>query len=553
MFSVCKSNANAKSSNYAVVTDHKLATDAALDILKKGGSAADATVVAQLVLTLVEPQSSGIGGGAFALFWHNKTAQLDSYDGRETAPLNAKENYFFDDNNQPLKWDFDTVRAAKSVGVPGTLALLKKMHQQYGKLPWNDLLDKVIKIAKSGYILDKKIHRNLIFAQKNGLNPSFETAYNFYFQKNGEPKPTGTVLKNPAFAQTLETLKIDGIGAFYGGSIAKKILKSIYKADKQAKPGQEINLKDFASYQVKMRPAICSVYRHYKICGMGPPSSGALTTGQILGMLNNFNMQKIGFSAKGIHLFSEASKLAYADRALYMADSDFVDMPIQGLLDTHYLNKRAQLIKQKTAAKTPVSAGNPPAKNAHSLSPSWQKERPSTSHFNVVDADGNVVSITTTIEQGFGSGIMVGGFMLNNELTDFSFAAETNGKKIANRVEGGKRPRSSMSPSIVFAQNQPILAIGSPGGSRIIGYVAKAIVAILDWKMPLKQALDLGNFGNRNSKTTELEKGGNSAVFQNDLEKLGHNIKITPMNSGLTAIKINSDGTLKTARDRRRE
>lgn len=545
--------ANAENLNYAVVTDHKLATDNALDILKKGGNAADATVVAQLILTLVEPQSSGIGGGAFALFWHNKTKQLHSYDGRETAPLNAQENYFFDDNNQPLKWDFNTVRAAKSVGVPGTLALLKKMHQQYGNLPWDDLLDRVIKIAKSGYVLDKKIHRNLIFAQEHGLDSTFKTAYNFYFQQDGQPKPIGTMLKNPAFAQTLETLKTDGIQAFYGGSIAKKILRAIYAADKQAKSGQQINLKDFSNYQVKMRAPICSAYRHYQVCGMGPPSSGALTTGQILGMLEHFDMKKIGFSAKGIHLFAEASKLAYADRALYMADSDFVDMPTQGLLDTHYLHQRAQLIKEKIAAKTPVSAGNPPAKNTQSLASSQQKERPSTSHFNVVDADGNVVSITTTIEQGFGSGIMVGGFMLNNELTDFSFKSHANGKKIANRIEGGKRPRSSMSPSIVFnADKQPILAIGSPGGSRIITYVAGAIIAMLDWDMPPKQALDLGHFSNRNS-ITELEKNSDSEAFKQPLEQLGHQISITEMNSGLTAILIQKNAALITARDRRRE
>ncbi|SMN10540.1 Gamma-glutamyltranspeptidase [uncultured Candidatus Thioglobus sp.] len=554
LLAVFTSNAYcAKKPNFAVATSHHLATSEALAVLEQGGSAADAAVVTQLLLTLVEPQSSGIGGGAFALFWDNKKTQLSSYDGRETAPLNAQENYFFDANNKPLQWSFTTVRGAKSVGVPGTLALIKKMHDKHGKLDWNDLLDRIIKIADKGYKLDKKIYRNLVFAQKNGLNKTYKVAYNFYFQNN-KPKPIGTIIKNPAFAKTLKTIQTSGIQAFYGGSIAQDILTAMQNSPQQAKIGQALSIDDFKKYQMKIRPAICHAYRSWKVCGMGPPSSGALTVGQILSILNNFDMKKIGFSAEAIHLFSEASKLAYADRALYMADSDFVKMPTQGLLNSNYLQQRAKLISLQKTLETPVLAGIPPNNINHKLTADEQPEQPSTSHFNIVDSTGNIISMTTTIEQGFGSGIMVGGFMLNNELTDFSFKSELNGKKIANRVEGGKRPRSSMSPSIIFNdKNQPILTIGSPGGSRIIEYVASSIIAILDWNMPLKKALDLGHFANRNHNITELEANSNSLVFAQQLKKLGHKIAIVAMQSGLTAILINADGSLITAVDRRRE
>ncbi len=539
---------------FAVATDNMIATREATKVLEQGGSAADATVVAQLVLTLVEPQSSGIGGGAFTLYWDNQQQSLITFDGREVAPLKAKEDYFHDEQDQPLPWSYETVRSAKSVGVPGTLALLKQLHDKHGLLPWNDLLERAIQIALMGYPLDKKIHRNLLFAHERGFDHHFSTAYNFYFQKDGSPKNIGTTLKNPEFAQTLRTIQIEGVEAFYGGSIAHSILDAVRAAPGQSKPEQQLELEDFKQYQVKLRQPVCSPYRSYMVCGMGPPSSGALTIGQILSMLQHFDMQSVGHSPEGIHLFLEASKLAYADRGRYMADSDFVDIPVKGLLDQNYLHQRTQLIAPDNTIPAPTEPGSPPSDHIALFTSDTQPEHPSTSHFNIIDSMGNIVSMTTTIEQGFGSGIMVGGFMLNNELTDFSFQAESDGRMIANRVSGGKRPRSSMSPTIVFGtDHNPILAIGSPGGSRIIEYVASSLIAILDWQIPLKQALDLGHFGNRNSSSTELEADTDALHFKEALELLGHHVVERRMHSGLTAIQIHPDGALTSAVDRRRE
>ena len=370
----------------------------------------------------------------------------------------------------------------------------------------------------------------------------FDDTKSYFFDADGNPLQEGYLLRNPAFAETLAAIQQQGSKVFYEGALAEKIVAAV-KTDIN---GGILTMDDMKGYDVVERAPVCVDYRSYDVCGMGPPSSGALTVGQILGILGNFDAKT---GAEGEHLFLEAAKLAYADRGLYMADSDFVNMP-EGLLDMSYLKDRAGLIDPaKTMGK--ATAGTPPWKNASRLSPDTQLERPGTSHVSIVDSMGNVVSLTTTIETGFGSRVMVGGFLLNNELTDFSRAPEKEGKPIANRVEGGKRPRSSMSPTIVMQDGAPVLSIGSPGGSRIINYVARSIIAILDHGMDPQDAINMPHIVNRNGKT-DIEEGTSAEALVSALEAKGHEVNVRDLNSGLHAIQL-KDGKLIGAADPRRE
>lgn len=530
---------------FMVAAANPIATKVGYDVLKVGGSAADAMVAVQMMLNLVEPQSSGIGGGAFLLYWDNSKKQLFTFDGRETAPANATPAYFLKPDGTPKGW-WESVIGGRSVGVPGTLKLLELVHQRYGKRSWASLLFPTIDMAEEGFYISPRLAQS-IAAHHNDTRQlaKFPTTRRYFFNADGSPKKAGTLLKNPDFAETLRQIAAHGSAVFYEGEIADDII-AITRGDAD-NPGI-LDKQDFTDYQVVEREPVCQRYRRHNVCGMGPPTSGGLTVGQILGMLSHFNLPKMGNTAESAHLFAEAAKLAYADRAKYMADADFVDMP-KGLLNKQYLKQRANLISADKAMGK-AAAGNPPYSMAMNYASDTGVERPATTHFVIVDKDGNIASMTSTIETGFGSRLMVRGFLLNNELTDFSRSPEKDGQPIANRVEGGKRPRSSMSPSLVFRGKKPVLAVGSPGGSRIINYVARTIIAVLDWKLTPQEAVSIGHVVNRNGKT-DLEKGTAAENWQDELTALGHEVNIQNLTSGLHAIQLTRKGLIGGADPRR--
>ncbi|MCV6575747.1 MAG: gamma-glutamyltransferase [Cohaesibacter sp.] len=529
---------------YMVTSANPIASQIGAEILAKGGTAIDAMVGVQIALNLVEPQSSGIGGGAFLVYWDAKTKKLTTFDGREKAPKAATPEYWFGPDGKPVKW-FDAVVGGRSVGVPGTLKLMESTHKKYGKLDWASLLEPTRALAAGGFQVSQRLSGSIEKAMGKRKLEQMPDTRKFFFDADGKPLREGFLLRNPEFAETLAKIQKDGSKVFYEGDIAKQIVEAV-KTESNA---GILTMDDMKSYDVVERPAVCVDYRGHDVCGMGPPSSGALTVGQILGILANYDLAGMEKGADSEHLYIEAAKLAYADRGLYMADSDFVDMP-EGMLDAGYLKSRAALIdKSKTMEK--AKAGTPPWKNAALRAPDSQLERPGTSHVSIVDSMGNVVSLTTTIETGFGSRVMVGGFLLNNELTDFSRKAEKDGKPIANRVEGGKRPRSSMSPTIVMKDGEPMLSIGSPGGSRIINYVARSIIAILDHGMDPQDAINLPHIVNRNGKT-DIEQNTAAMALVPALEAKGHKVNVRDLNSGLHAVLI-KDGKLIGAADPRRE
>jgi len=544
-FSIAKTE-SVEANDFMVAAANPLATQAGYDILAKGGTAADALIAVQVMLNLVEPQSSGIGGGAFLVYWDAKTKKLTTLDGRETAPKSATPDYWLGEDGKPVGW-WDAVKGGRSVGVPGTLALLGEAHKRWGKRSWAEPIHPTIKLANQGFEISPRLAASIKGASDRGL-ADFPNARAYFFDKAGAPLQAGTTLRNPAFAETLDRIATAGPKAFYTGAIASDIVAAV-KTETNA---GELTLEDLASYQVIERAPICAPYRTYQVCGMGPPSSGALTVGQMLMLLDHFDMPSLSPAhdreVEGRHLFAEAAKLAYADRALYMADSDFVRVPTRGLLDPAYMTARAQLINPDAAGKK-ASAGNPPWRETILRAPDTDLERPGTSHIVVRDSFGNAASMTTTIETGFGSRVMVRGFLLNNELTDFSRAPTNNGRPIANRVQSGKRPRSSMAPTIVMKDGAPYLLIGSPGGSRIINYVAESLIAILDWGMDPASAFSLPHIANRNG-ATDVETGAETQAAV--LEALGHEVNLRDLNSGLHAILIKG-GKLIGAADPRRE
>lgn len=537
--------ATVEAEHFMVAAANPHAVALGYQVLQGGGNAIDAMVAVQFMLNLTEPQSSGIGGGAFLLYWDAAQQQLLTFDGRETAPAAATPAYWLQADGEPMGF-WDALVGGRSVGVPGTLKLLEVAHGLYGSQPWPSLLAPVIQRANAGFAISPRLAGAIADAQERELD-TFPATREYFFNPDGSPKAAGTLLQNPAFAETLERLAQEGSAPFYRGVIAEAIVAAVSATEDN--PGI-MTLDDLANYQVKIRAPVCQPYRAYQVCGMGPPTSGGLTVGQILGILEHFDMPGLGYSPAAVHLYLEAARLAYADRALYMADSDFVPMPLAGLLDPTYLMLRAQSIDPAVSMGT-ARAGNPPWRSAQVFAPDQSPERPGTSHFVIVDGAGNAVSMTTTIETGFGSRLMVGGFLLNNELTDFSFRPEADGRPVANRVEGGKRPRSSMAPTMVFRDGQPYLLIGSPGGSRIINYVAKTLVAVLDWGMDIQEAIDLGHFVNRNG-STDLELGTAAVDLQTSLESLGHEVTVRDLNSGLHGILLQGD-RLQGGVDPRRE
>lgn len=530
---------------WMIASANPYASEAGAEMLRKGGNAIDAMVTTQLVLGLVEPQSSGIGGGAFLVYWNAKQQELTTFDGRETAPLEVTPQLFQDDKGQPLKF-YDAVVGGRSVGTPGTVKLMWDTHQKLGKLDWKTLFEPAIDLATNGFTVSPRLAK-LVDNDQEFLQRS-PAAKAYFFNQDGSPIKAGQKLKNPDYAKTLQVISEQGAVAFYQGKIAQDIVNTV--RNETSNPGV-LNLIDFTAYQVKEREPVCAPYRQYAICGMGPPSSGALALGQIMGVLSHYPISDMGKdNVQSWRLLGDASRLAFADRGKYMADSDYVPMPTQGLLDKKYLEKRAELLKGKNALAE-TSAGSPPWSHANNYALDEAIELPSTSHFSIVDKDRNVVSITTTIENGFGSRLIVGGFLLNNELTDFSFRSHVDGVPIANRIEPGKRPRSSMAPTIVMENNKPYMAIGSPGGSQIIGYVAKTLVAHLDWSLNLQQAIDLPNMNNRFG-AFEIEKGTAAEAWVPKLEKLGFKVQVKELNSGVQAIKLQGN-SLVGAADPRRE
>lgn len=534
--------------DYMVAAANPLAAKAGYQVLKAGGSAADALVAVQVMLGLVEPQSSGLGGGVFLVYYDAKTKQVTTFDGRETAPLAATPELFQNADGSTMKF-YDAVVGGRSVGTPGTVKLLESVHKRYGKQSWESLLKPAISQAQQGFIVSPRLAGS-IAADAERLSRYPDTKA-YFFNEDGSPLSAGQRLKNQKYADTLTTLSNDGADAFYNGKIAQDIVSRVREADNN--PGV-LSTRDFAAYQVKERPATCAPYHQYDVCGMGPPSSGALTVGQILGISSNFDLRSLGKdSPQSWQVIGDASRLAFADRGRYMADSDYVPMP-QGLLDPSYLAERAKLITLGTAlSKKQVTAGEPAwgSMRKVALEDDESIELPSTSHFVIADKEGNIVSMTTTIENGFGSRLMSNGFLLNNELTDFSFASHKNGYPIANRLEPGKRPRSSMSPSIVMKDDAPYMAIGSPGGSRIIGYVANTLIAHFDWDMPIQEAINLPHLVNRFG-TYDLEKGTSAEQFKTPLETMGYKVNVRDLNSGIHAILL-KDNKLTGAADPRRE
>ncbi|TNE38562.1 MAG: gamma-glutamyltransferase [Alphaproteobacteria bacterium] len=516
-----------------VASAHPYATRAGLDIMARGGSAVDAAIAVALVLTVVEPEASGIGGGTFLLYWDEATKSLVTYDGRETAPGSAPETLFLDDTGTPKKF-FDKVLGGKSVGVPGAIALYAKAHDAHGKLPWAELFDPAIDLAENGFEVSPKLNRWLTRLPTVDQMPQIRA----YFTDNGLPYPVGATLKNPDLAHSLRLIAAQGPDAFYKGTITDEIIENVAHAPLNP---ATLTRADFAAYEAKVRGNLCGTYRQYTVCSMPAPSSGGLTVLQILGLLeaSDFDDQEPG-STQAWHMFVEASRIAFADRDFYIADPDFVDVPSAGLIDKAYLAARAKLInKNHFGGKAPHGAppgGNPDA--GEDASP----ELPSTSHFAIVDPRGNAVTATATVEFAFGSHLMAGGFILNNELTDFSARPEAGGLKIANRVEPGKRPRSSMAPTFVFDENGKLyMVIGSAGGANIIGYVAKVIVGVVDWNLDLQSAINLPNVINQNG-TTLVEDRPDTVALATALEAMGHEVSRAELMSGLNGIRLTPRG-----------
>lgn len=530
--------------DWMVSVAHPLAAEAGARVLEAGGSAADAMVAVQVVLGLVEPQSSGLGGGAFLVWYDAATGAVTTLDGRETAPMTATPTLFQDDEGQPLDF-MEAVVGGRSVGTPGTPRLLEAAHRRWGRANWAGLFDDGIRLAEEGFTVSPRLAA-LVAGEGDAL--ARYPATTEYFFPGGDPVAEGASLRNPAYARTLRALAREGADAIYQGPIAQQIVAAVAGAEDN--PGQ-LGLADLAAYRVIERPAVCVDYRGHDICGMGPPSSGGLTVGQILGMLGGYDLAGLGAeSPEAWRLIGDASRLAFADRGRYMADSDFVPMPTEGLVDPAYLSERGALLSGDDSLPE-VAPGQPGWSHARLWGQDAALELPSTTHISIVDAQGNALSMTTTIENGFGSRVMAAGFLLNNELTDFSFEThDAEGWPIANTVAPGKRPRSSMAPTIVLRDGAPVMVIGSPGGSRIIGYVAKAIVAHLDWGMDIQAAIASPNLVNRFGPM-DVEPGL-PAPLADELAAQGFELNETELTSGLQGIAITPDG-LEGGADPRRE
>ena len=539
--------------HFAVAAAHPLATDAGYLILKAGGSAVDAAVAVQMVLGLVEPQSSGIGGGSFML--HHDGHITEAFDGRETAPSAANGNLFLSANGKPVSF-FDGVVGGRAVGVPGTVRMLEDAHRLHGKLPWASLFAPAIQLAERGFKVSPRLHALLVNDRYLKKDP---IAAAYFYDAAGQPWPIGHVLKNPELASVFKRIAAEGSRALMTGDIAQAVVDKVRQHP--TNPGQ-LALADLAGYQAIKRQPLCHNYsaaaRGYRICGMPPPSSGAVTVGQMLGMLSHTPAAAMPLidglpDARWLHLYTETSRLAFADRDQYIADPDFVQPPggnWMSLLEPRYLAERAMLVSP--VRMTTATAGTPGTVKT-SYAPMPEQPEHGTSHISIVDANGNALAMTSSIENAFGSRQMVKGFLLNNELTDFSFApTDAQGRPIANRVEPGKRPRSSMAPTLVFdtATGQLLMSGGSPGGALIIHYTAKLLYGSLNWALDAQQAINLPNFGSLNGITL-LEDHRFPATTLESLKRTGAQVREVPMTSGLQAIQKTPSGWFGGADPRR--
>ena len=527
-----------------VVAANPHAAQAGIEILRAGGSAVDAAIAVQTVLSLVEPQSSGIAGGAFMIFYDAKSGKVTAYNGREKAPAAIDENLFLDEGGKPLRY-IDGIVSGKSTGVPGVMAMLDMAHGEHGKLPWAGNFNFAIKLAEDGFEVSPRMAGLIIMAADYGLKNQKATR-EYFFNADGSPIEAGFVRDNKPYANSLRLIAAD-VRAMYEGELARAIVDATHE---DPRPGL-LTLADMKAYRPAKTKALCSPYHDTILCGAMPPSSGGIAVQSLMGQLANFDMKKLGPTLAGWHVFSEASELAYTDRSRFVADPDFVSVPTRELLDPAYLKSRAGLISMDKVMQD-VRAGDPIGfKPGVDATP----DKKGTSHFSIVDRWGNVVSMTTTVESVFGSERMAGGFMLNNQLTDFSFRPrDKDGNPIANRPQAGKRPRSSMAPHIVFDEHgQFSFATGSPGGSSIIAYTAKTMVAMIDWGMSPQEATDLANVISRKG-SIRLEEAGLTEEIMIGLENLGHTIKRSKGEiSGIHIIKRNPDGSYTGAADPRRE
>lgn len=531
-----------------VATANPYATEAGLRILRQGGSAADAAVAVQLVLNLVEPQSSGLGGGAFVLFWDAARQRLAALDGRETAPAEAAPDQFLE-GGRARPFD-EAVFGGLSVGVPGTLRVLQMLHQRHGRLAWADVLAPAIQLASDGFRVSPRLH---LLLRGYGAQNFAPAARQYFFDATESARPAGHLLKNPSFAATLKAVAEGGADAFYTGVVAEAIVAAVRGAPNHQ---GRMTLADLAGYRALEREPLCVSYRPYRVCGMPPPSSGGLAVAQILKLIEPFEIGRQpadAMNAAALHRITEAEKLAFADRDHYVADPAFVSPPA-GLLDASYLARRRGLIDLSTAMPRP-RPGNPQQQSWRQLGEDASVEAAGTSHFSILDAAGNMLAMTSTIEAAFGSRLWAAGFLLNNELTDFSFRpVDSSGRPLANAVAPGKRPRSSMAPTIVFdATGKPWAALGSPGGSRIILYVVKALVGLIDWQLDAQAATALMNFGSRGG-AFEIEIDQPAAIWHAlKMKPYGHLVSADLLTSGTHLIVVRADGRIEGGADPRRE
>lgn len=536
-----------KPKNFIVAAAHPLAANAGIKILSNGGSATDAAIAIQAVLGLVEPQSSGIAGGGFILHYDASANELTSWDGRETAP-SAITPEIFSNRAGTLEGFIKAMTSTDAVGVPGIPALLETVHKKYGRLDWADLFSPAIKLATEGFKITSRLHYLLSTDSFIQNSPSARSIYFIQpddtdkissdYSTKLKAKPIGTLIKNPEYAETLIKLAENGAKSFYVGENSKKIISDLADLN----PKQKLRQKDFSSYQAKQRDNLCLPYRTYKVCSMGPPSSGGVALLQILGVMSHFDLSTHDIDdARVIHLITESTRLAFADREKYIGDPDFINVPVTSLLEASYIKSRSELINPEKSLKN-ITPGV--IKNLSFLTPTYSLEQQSTTHFVVRDAEGNVVSMTSSVEAAFGSRIMSGGMFLNNQLTDFSFSPKKDGFTVANSVAPSKRPRSSMTPVIIFNQDGSFFAaIGSPGGPKIISYVAQTVIALLDFDLSMQEAINLPRHVTT-GKTIELEADTRLSELKSKMEAMGHKVILKRQHSGLHGIRLLRDNSL---------